>query len=135
MKLSASHKPKECKDNLFCGVNAPESDDPEKMSDLEKKHVPVITAPDSIKKGECFEVTVEVGKHLAHPNEPGHFINFVELYADHTYLGRQHFIHTTTCPVAKFCVQLDHIHKELRAFEWCNLHGTWEGTKELSVED
>ncbi len=123
-----------CEDDLFCGVNRPESGDPAEMSDLEKKHVPVITAPDSVKAGECFEVTVEVGKHLAHPNEPAHFINFVELYADDTYLGRAHFTHGKVCPVAKFCVQLDHMHKQLRAFDWCNLHGTWEGTRELTVE-
>ena len=125
----------ECEGDLFCGVNTPKESDPEKMSDLEKKHVPVIAAPDSVKKGECFEVTVEVGKHLEHPRDPDHFIDFVELYADHRYIGRTHFTHTTTCPTAKFCVQLDHIHKELRAFEWCNLHGTWEGVKPLTVAD
>ena len=133
--MKRREKVKECKDDLFCGVNAPENADPEKMSDLEKKHVPVITAPDSVKKGECFEVVVEVGKHLAHPSEAGHFIDFVELYADHRYIGRTHFTHTTTCPVAKFCVQLDHIHKVLRAFEWCNLHGSWEGVRLLKVTD
>ncbi len=123
-----------CKDDLFCGVNVPEQTDPESMSDLEKKHVPVVSAPDSVKKGECFEVVVEVGKYKEHPNEPGHFIGFVELYADHTYLGRQHFVHTVACPVAKFCIQLEHVHKELRAFEWCNLHGTWQGVKAISVQ-
>ncbi|MFW5893903.1 MAG: desulfoferrodoxin family protein [Verrucomicrobiota bacterium] len=125
----------ECQSDLMCGVNVPAQADPAQMSDLEKKHVPVITAPATVKKGECFEVTVEVGKHMKHPSEPGHFISFVELYADHTYLGRQHFVHTSICPVAKFCVQLQHIHKELRAFEWCNLHGTWEGVAELAVTE
>ena len=135
MKTGENRELNECKADLFCGVNIPDESDPGKMSDLSKKHVPVITAPDSVKQGECFEVTIEVGKHLAHPNEPGHFINFVELYADHTYLGRQHFVHTMTCPVAKFCIQLEHVHKVLRAFEWCNLHGTWEGDKELEIEE
>ena len=125
----------ECTDNLFCGVNVAESSDPEQMSGLEKKHVPVISAPKTVKKGECFEVTVEVGKHKDHPNEPGHYINFIELYADHTYLGRMHFTHGVTCPVATFCVQLDHIHKKLRAFEQCNLHGVWESDFELTVQE
>ena len=125
----------ECVEDLQCGVNVADSTDPQEMSDLVKKHVPVISAPDTVKKNECFEVTVEVGKHLAHPNDPDHFIGFVELYADHRYLGRMDFTHTTTCPVAKFCVQLDHIHKELRAFEWCNIHGTWEGVHPLTVTE
>ncbi len=121
-----------CEDDLFCGVNTA-GDDPQAMTDLQKKHVPVISAPDSVEKGECFEVTIEVGKHLAHPNERGHYIQFVELYADDTYLGRVHFTPVTTCPVAKFCVQLDHVHDKLRAFEFCNLHGVWEGEKALQV--
>lgn len=125
----------ECQQDLFCGVNMAESDDPADMSDLERKHVPVITAPNSVRKGECFQVKVEVGKHLDHPNEPGHYINFVELYADHTYLGRTHFTHSKSCPTVTFTVQLDHIHKELRAFEFCNKHGTWEATKALSVQE
>ena len=85
------------------------------MSDLAKKHVPVMSAPGSVGKGACFEVVVEVGKHKEHPSEPAHFINFVELYAAHTYLGRQHFVHTMGCPVAKFCIRLEQAHKELRA--------------------
>ncbi len=73
-------------EDLFCGVNVIK--DPENMTDLEKKHMPIITAPKSIRKGECFEVTVEVGKLMQHPNEPAHHIEFIELYADHSYLAR-----------------------------------------------
>ena len=120
-----------CGDDLFCGVNKPA--DPGNMTDLEKKHMPVISAPDVVQKGECFEVTIEVGKLLAHPNERAHHIKFVELYADETYLGRQDFTAVTTCPVAKFCVSLDHVHGQLRAFEVCNLHGVWESDKPLQV--
>jgi len=120
-----------CADNLFCGVNRPA--DPANLSDLEKKHLPVITAPDTVKNGECFEVTVEVGKLLAHPNVRAHYIEFIELYADETYLGRVDFTPVTTCPTVTFCVQLDHVHQGLRAFVYCNLHGTWEGDKALQV--
>ncbi|MGD2176131.1 MAG: desulfoferrodoxin family protein [Candidatus Brocadiaceae bacterium] len=121
-----------CAEDLFCGVN--KVADPEQMTDLEKKHLPVIDCPDQVQAGECFEVTIEVGRHLEHPKERGHYIHFVELYADETYLGRQDFTPVTTCPVAKFCVQLEHIHKQLRAFEFCNLHGVWEGDKVVTVE-
>lgn len=121
-----------CPEDLFCGVNRPK--DPLEMADLEKKHVPVIVAPAAVKKGECFCVEVEVGKLLAHPNERGHFIGFVELYADDTYLGRADFTPVTTCPKACFCVQLDHVHTGLRVFAFCNLHGVWEGDSALTVE-
>jgi superoxide reductase len=129
--MCGEEKSVKCADNLFCGVNR--AADPKKLTDLEKKHLPVISAPDRVGQGECFEVVIEVGKLLAHPNERGHYVHFVELYADETYLGRVDFTPVTTCPVAKFCVQLDHLHHELRAFEFCNLHGVWEGTKVVEV--
>ena len=40
-----------------------------------------------------------------------------------------------TCPIMKIRVSLDHIHGKLRAFERCNLHGTWEGQAEIEVTD
>jgi len=120
----------EAKD-LFAGVNRP--DDPRNLTDLEKKHVPVITAPERVKAGECFEVTVEVGKLLAHPNENAHFIQFIELYAGHVYLARMDFTAKTTCPVMKVCVSLPKSLGPLRAFERCNLHGVWTAEKAISV--
>lgn len=120
-----------CEEDLFCGVNMVK--DPENMTDLEKKHLPVISAPKSVKKDECFEVMVEVGKLMAHPNEPGHHIEFIELYADHTYLARVGFTARMSCPIMKVCLSLGHIHSKLRAFAHCNLHGTWEGQAEIEV--
>ncbi len=122
-----------CEKDLLCGVNMVK--DREHMTDLEKKHQPVISAPKSVKKGECFEVTVEVGKLMEHPNEPGHYIEFVELYADHTYLSRIDLTARRTCPIMKTCISLDHTHGKLRAFAHCNLHGTWEGQSEIEVTD
>jgi len=122
-----------CKQNLFCGVNMVK--DPQNMTDLEKKHVPVVTAPESVGNGECFEAVIEIGKYMAHPNEPGPFIDFIELYADETYLGRLDLTAKTTCPIMKLPVALDHIHENLRAFAHCNLHGTWEGRASITVTE
>ncbi len=123
----------ECAEDIFCGVNTVAN--VERASDLEKKHLPVITAPESVTKGKCFEVTVEVGKLLAHPNEPGHFIEFIELYAGDTYLARMDFTAKTTCPIMKTCISLDHAHGKLRAFVRCNLHGTWENEVDIEVTE
>ena len=123
----------QCENDLFCGVNTVK--DMDNMTDIEKKHLPVITAPQSIKKGECFEVTIEVGKYMTHPNEPGHFIDFIELYADDTYLARLDLTARMTGPVMKISVALDHIHDSLRAFAHCNIHGTWEGRSRIELTD
>ena len=45
-----------------------------------EKHVPVIDAPDSVKKGEFFKVTVAVGKEIAHPNTTAHHIRWIAVY-------------------------------------------------------
>lgn len=123
----------ECEEDLFCGVNTVK--DYNRMTDLEKKHLPVITAPKSIKKSECFEVTVEVGKLTAHPNEPAHYIEFIELYSDRTFLARLDLTARRTCPIMKVRVCLDHTHGRLRAFGRCNVHGTWEGWADIEVTD
>lgn len=129
--MTPAHAMTKCPDDLFCGVNMVE--DLEQMTDLEKKHLPVISAPVSVNKGDCFEVTIEVGKLMEHPNEPGHYIEFIELYADHTYLARMDFTARSTCPVMKVCLSLDHVHSKLRAFGRCNMHGLWEGHAPIQV--
>jgi superoxide reductase len=120
-------------DKLFGQINTPA--DPNNMNDLEKKHLPVIDAPDSVKAGECFQVKIEVGKLHPHPNEKAHYIEFIELYADRIYLGRVHFTAETTCPTATFCVALPGPVGELRAYERCNMHGVWEYTKAINVQE
>ncbi len=122
-----------CTEDIFCGVNT--AGDIKQPSDLEKKHLPIITAPKKVKKDEWFEVTVEVGKLMPHPNEPGHFIEFIELYAGDTYLARMDFTGKTTSPVMKTRVALDHSHGKLRAFARCNLHGTWTNEVDIEVEE
>jgi superoxide reductase len=122
----------EGKPELFTDVN--KVSDWDNPSDLEKKHVPIISAPDTVKAGECFDVTVEVGKLLDHPNQRAHFIEFIELYAGHVYLARMDFTAVTTCPVMKVCVQLEADCGQLRAFERCNIHGVWESDKPITVE-
>jgi superoxide reductase len=122
-----------CEEDIFCGVNT--VSDITAANDLEKKHLPIITAPKKVKKGEYFDVTIEVGKLLQHPSEPGHFIMFIELYSGDTYLVRLNLTPQTTAPIMKIRIALDHDHSQLRAFERCNLHGTWEYDVDIEVTE
>ena len=117
---------------LFDGINVPK--DKSNLTDLEKKHLPVITAPDTVRAGECFEVVVEIGKLLQHPNEAGHFIEFIELYAGHAYLAHLDLIAVRTCPVLKVCVSLEKDFGPLRAFARCNMHGVWEAQRAITLK-
>ena len=114
-----------CEEDLFCGLNKAKSDVIEEMTDLEKKHTPVVSGPANAKKGEPFEVSIEVGKLLAHPNENGHFIEWIDLYSGDTFLARVGLEPRLTVPRVKVGVALDHGHA-LVAKARCNLHGVWE---------
>lgn len=106
--------------------------DPADKTTLEKKHVPHLVAPDTVEKGELFEVTVEMGNEIDHPMEEGHFIQYVELYADYYQVARIDFTPETK---AKATVELKLEEScTLRAFEFCNLHGQWEAEKEITVK-
>lgn len=117
--------------DLFSQVNRPE--DPDNMTDLEKKHLPVIDAPDKASAGETIQVSVEVGKLLAHPNEPTHHIEFIDLYEDEVYLTRADFTGGKVNPQVTLEMMLRKGGR-LRAFCSCNLHGVWEGDKPISIE-
>jgi len=117
--------------DLFSQVNRPE--DPDNMTDLEKKHLPVIDAPGKTSAGETIQVSVEVGKLLAHPNELAHHIEFIDLYEDEVYLTRADFTGGKVNPKVTFEVMLKKGGR-LRAFCSCNLHGVWEGDKLISIE-
>ena len=121
-----------CTDDILCGVNLPK--DTKALSELEQKHLPVITAPEKIKRDEAFSVTIEVGKLKAHPNEPGHFIEWVELYSGDTFLFRVNLSGSLSVPTVTVPVKLTHAHGPLKAWAKCNLHGLWESITDIAVE-
>jgi superoxide reductase len=111
------------------GVNKPK--DPENMTDMEKKHTPMIHVPEEIKPGEPFSVKVVVGELLAHPNELSHYINWIALYDEqYTFLGMVTLAPVVSHPRVRFTVTLDEP-TTLRAFAFCNLHGLWQGKREV----
>ncbi|MCL4473191.1 MAG: class II SORL domain-containing protein [Actinobacteria bacterium] len=106
--------------------------DPANMSDAEKKHVPVIDIEGTPKAGEPFEVTVWVGKELAHPSEAGHHIEFIDLYLDNSFIARCDLTWGFTYPKACFTIMLDNP-GTLKAYERCNIHGDWAYSVDVSV--
>ncbi len=104
---------------------------------MAKKHVPVIEAPKNVKANEPFIVKVKVGgiDGVEHPNTLSHWINWVALYAGERLISRVEFGAEMS---DKYVVTLNVTLNEtatLRAQEFCNLHGVWEGKeKEVMVE-
>ncbi|HHN63810.1 MAG TPA: superoxide reductase [Nitrospirae bacterium] len=120
--------------SLFCGINRPA--DPANMTELEKKHTPVIECPDTVKAGEPFEVRIKVGE-IPHVMDEGHHIQWLELYS-----GQNQYLRIDLTPVftkPEITVTLvkggKHRTSTLRVLERCNLHGTWEASKDITITE
>jgi len=105
------------------------------LTDMAKKHVPIIETPEKVKAKESFTVKVKVGgiEGVEHPNTLGHWINWLELYAGERLISRVEFASEMS---DKYVVTLNVTLNEtatLRAREFCNLHGVWEGREKKVV--
>ena len=128
--------PENVDQGLFQDINRVK--DTSKKTGLEKKHAPVITAPARVRAGEPFTVEISVGEDL-HPMGPSHWIEFITLDIGNEPAGRIDFQSKGYLkPRAMFTVVLA---KEatpsgkvtLVAHQRCNLHGYWEGVKDIEV--
>ena len=103
-----------------------------------EKHVPVIHAPESVKAGEFFPVTVVVGEEVPHPNTAEHHIKWIQVFAQEE--GKNP-IHVLTFDVAAavvdpnvtFKMKLDK-NAVIYALAYCNIHGLWESNFKVDVE-
>jgi len=90
-------------------------------SDFEKKHTPHIDIDTS---AGATIVTITVGWDVPHPNQPDHYIAWIELLADEATIARFDLSPVATAPTVCIAVDLD-AGTQLRAVEHCNLHGLW----------
>lgn len=113
-----------------------------------EKHVPVIEAPDKIKKGDLIKVTVTVGKEIAHPNKTEHHIRWIDIYFHPQgekfpcHIGRSEFnahgesgqgpdtstVYTNHEVTLSFKTEKP---GTIYASSYCNIHGLWMSSKEL----
>ncbi|MBP7055623.1 MAG: class II SORL domain-containing protein [Candidatus Omnitrophica bacterium] len=115
-----------------------------------EKHVPVIDAADTVKKGDVIKITVSVGKEIAHPNTTEHHISWAAVFflpdgEKFPYqIGRFDFAshgasaqgpNTSTVytnPEVTFCLKTEKSGTIL-ASSYCNIHGLWQSAKALKV--
>jgi superoxide reductase len=116
-----------------------------------EKHVPVIECPDEVAAGEMFNVTVTLGKEIAHPNTTDHHIRWIQLYFKpendkFSYqVGNFEFtahgesvegadkgpVYTNHCAVGSMKISKP---GTLLATALCNIHGLWENSKAIRVK-
>jgi superoxide reductase len=110
--------------------------DPANLTETEKKHMPVISCPDTVKAGEPFKVNIKVGE-IPHVMQEGHSIQWIDVYSGENFLVRIDL--TPVFTVAEVTITLvkagKHRTSALRAVERCNLHGQWEAVKQITVNE
>jgi superoxide reductase len=115
-----------------------------------EKHMPVIDAPATVKKGEVFELQVAVGTEAPHPNEAEHRIRWIAVYfhpeGDRFVdeIGRAEFAacgEPTQRPGAAAVRTNPSVELSFRtdkpgmifASSYCDIHGLWMNSKRVSV--
>jgi superoxide reductase len=96
------------------------------------KHTPKLIAPDSVKRGDWFNVTVSVGAGGQHPSLSEHFVRYIALYKDTVEIARAYLHPVYSSPTVTFTVALDE-GGSLRAVAEPTHSSAWEATKKIVV--
>jgi superoxide reductase len=96
------------------------------------KHTPKITAPDSVKRGQWFDVTVSVGAGGEHPSLSEHSIRYIALYINTAEIARTYLHPVYSLPKVTFSIALDE-GGSLRAVAEPNHSAGWEAAKKIAV--
>jgi superoxide reductase len=99
---------------------------------FDQKHTPKIVAPESVKRGEWFTVTVSVGAGGQHPSLSEHFVRYIALYKDTVEIARVYFHPVYSLPMVTFTIALDE-GGSLRAVEEPTHSAAWEASKKIEV--
>ena len=99
---------------------------------FDQKHTPKIVAPDSVKRGEWFTVTVSVGAGGQHPSLSEHFVRYIALYKDTVEIARVYLHPVYSLPTVTLTIALDE-GGLLRAVEEPTHSAAWEASKKIEV--
>lgn len=117
----------------------------------QEKHIPVIEVPDTVKKGEFFDVKITIGKEIAHPNKTEHHIRWIEVYFKPEggkfpyHIGTAQFTaHGESVEGPDSSTVYTH-HRAVLSFKtdkpgtiyaasYCNIHGVWENAIDIQAE-
>ena len=104
----------------------------ELRSSFDPKHTPKIVAPDSVKRGQWFDVTVTIGSGGEHPSLTEHFVRYIALYINTAEIARVYLHPVFSFPKVTFTIALDQ-GGSLRAIEEPTHSAAWEASKKIAV--
>lgn len=115
--------------------------DKEAKKDYIDRHSPFIHCDLTAKKGEKFDVKVQMGKEYKHPDDFDHYISYIQLFDGETLLGQVTYMAGAQglAPAhsgAVFSIVPQKAHLKLVAVSYCTKHGVWESDPvEVSVSE
>lgn len=98
----------------------------------DEKHTPKIEAPDTVKRGQWFDVTVTIGAGGVHPSLAEHFVRYIALYKDSAEIARVYLHPVFSYPKVVFTIALDE-GGNLRAVGEPTHSAAWESSKKIVV--
>jgi len=101
-------------------------------STFDEKHTPKLTAPDSVKRGQWFDVSVSVGAGGVHPSLSEHHVRYIALYKDSAEIARIYLHSVFSAPWVTFTIALDSS-GVLRALAEPTHSAAWEVSKKIKV--
>jgi len=104
----------------------------ELRSSFDPKHTPKITAPESVKRGQWFDVMVNIGAGGEHPSLSEHAIRYIALYINTAEIARVYLHPVYSFPKVTFTIALDE-GGSLRAIAEPNHSAGWEAAKKIAV--
>ena len=104
----------------------------ELRTSFDPKHTPKIVAPDTVKRGQWFDVTVNIGAGGEHPSLGEHSIRYIALYINTAEIARVYLHPVYSFPKVTLTIALDE-GGSLRAIAEPNHSAGWEAAKKISV--
>ena len=109
-----------------------------------EKHVPVIHCPNKVKPDIPFEIKVSIGDSVPHPNTFEHHILWIKVFfqpegskfpveADDFNFSAHGEGEIFTNPTGVTNIKIKKP-GNLYAMAYCNIHGLWESSKQISLE-
>ncbi|MGI6704701.1 MAG: class II SORL domain-containing protein [Clostridia bacterium] len=110
-----------------------------------EKHVPVIHCADKVKADTVVDIKVSIGDAIAHPNTFEHHIKWIKVFyhpeggkfpvevADFNFTAHGEG-DAFTSPVGLTQIKVEKS-GTIIAISYCNIHGLWESSAPITVED
>lgn len=99
--------------------------------DYYDRHTPRIICEGEAREGEPLRVKIKLGSEYSHPDDPDHFINYIQLWNRETFLAEAHFApgmlgNRPGHVEVDFYIVTGPVSMNLTAMAVCTRHGLWQ---------